>query len=195
MAFKMRSGNAPKFKMVGSSPVKKDISPLDSGELYNRLRDQERINSALAEQLRDTKKDNTTRNERVLRGTASGKDKADQRVQWEKKQEYLNEMAWNKEGGTGDWKKDRWSGSKVRDLRFSFKDALMGGDLTSGFSTKEGKRKSNNTSAYWPGGDLFGPRPDGGGRRKKKKKKKSNSCTLTSCPAFPTGPQLNTDMN
>ena len=62
----------------------------------------------------------------------------------------------------------------------------MGGDLASGFSTKGGGRKSRrkNGTAYWPGGDLFGPRPNGGGgRRKKNRKKNKDVCSLTACPA------------
>ena len=39
MGFKMKSGNTPKFKMVGSSPAKQVNTDLDSGELYNRLRE------------------------------------------------------------------------------------------------------------------------------------------------------------
>jgi hypothetical protein len=199
MAFKMRSGNTPKFKMVGSSPMKVDESGLiDPHKTQNALEYQERRNEALQKRLAEleSKRTNTaTRNERILKGEGSEKDRAEQAMQWKKKQDYLNKMTWNsKNATTGDASKDRWSGTRLRDLRFSFKDAIMGGDLTSGFSTKGGGKKSNNSNSAWLGGDLFGPRPNGGGRRRKKNKNK-NSCTLTACPAFATGPQLSTDMN
>jgi hypothetical protein len=165
MAFKMRSGNTPKFKKIGSSPLKvtnyADALDGDLTQQNTYLKLREKNLEKQLEALKGSKEENTTRNERILRGEGSKKDRAEQAVQWEQKQAYLNEMAWNSKNYTGDYTADRWSGTKIKDLRFSFKDAIMGGDLTSGFSTKKG-----------------------GGSNNVKKNKKNNRKNLTNCPVF-----------
>ena len=101
MGFKMKSGNTPKFKMVGSSPAKQVNTDLDSGELYNRLRDQEAVNRDLENKnksLRDASKDSEyDRDKRILEGKATDKDRAQQTEHRQETEEMKQHMPWSEE--------------------------------------------------------------------------------------------------
>jgi len=211
MAFKLRSGNKPQFKTIGSSPLRLPRMENDEANLVipNTSNNQSQEAKDLAEKLKAEelhkqklqeydaliekhKKTNTseftqpktTLNQRTKSGQTVKGDKEAVRAGWWDKQKNLNTMAWNK-GGTGDYLKDRWSGSRVGDLKFSFWDAIMGDDIQSGFSTKKGggSRRSNRGGGGggWAGGGggLFGP-PGGGTRNRGKKitRKDMTQCTI-----------------
>ena len=172
MKFKLKSGNSPLFKLMGSSSPLRITGEEDEAGLVTYLqsvedktKEADELIKRVQESLKNQEPRKTTIDERQGSGTMTSKDKQVAQASWLKRQKDLNTMAWNR-GGTGNWMKDRWSGSRIRDLRFSLKDAIMGGDIKSGFSTKarggvRGRRgnRSNRGGSYWPGGDLFGPTP------------------------------------